>query len=265
MLSEYITWEIPGLKGYGLFHFFFIGLTILFSWLLIRKGKEHDSNKQVKVVFIIGLIFLFLELFKQLYYNDLSFKTPYTWWLFPFQLCSTPMYFCLLIPLFSEEFRKKAYSFLAFYGFVGGLAVYVIPSTVIVDDVLISIQSLTWHGLQIILGCYLIKTQDYGHTIKEMIPGIAWFVVLTLCAMSMNFVFEICKNAFDIDSSFNMFYISPYYESRILVLGDIWRATNWFIALICYFIGVSLGASIIWGGAYLYKKYHVIDLNEEKI
>lgn len=263
MISEYISWNIPGLDGFGLFYIIFLILTIGFTIYLLKISKEHDEKEQVKVVFIIGIVFLLLETFRQLYSNDLSFKTPYTWDLFPFQLCSTPMYFCLLVPILSKKHRNYVYSFLAFYGFLGGLAVYIVPSSVVVEDAIISARSLIWHGLQICLGCYLIKTQNFGYNYKELLPGTIWFLIVTLLAIFMNDVYEACREPFNLTYSFNMFQLSPYYNSDVPLLREIWDATNWYFGVFCYVVGLYLATSIMWGSTYLYNKCVLPRLNKE--
>lgn len=258
MLREIFSYEIPGLKAYGFFHFFFVILTIIFCYIIYKFADKHTEQDVVKVVFCIGLIFLFLEVFKQLFYND--FKggwKEYSWGYFPFQLCSTPLYLCLLTPLFKGRFRHAIYSFLGFVSFIAGITVMVIADTVIIDEVAISVQSLLWHGTQCVLGVYLCKTQNYGQNLHEVIPGLLVFLCLTITAVFMNYAFEVIKNMHNLNDSFNMFYISPYYKSDVLILGEIWDATSWPVALVCYILGVSLGSCFIYSFAHLnYKKYN---------
>ena len=265
MLEEIFSWRIEGLGPYGFLHILFIILTIVSSIILCKISKSHDDKQVVKTVFIIGLIFLVLELYKQLFYNTFSDGLKsYNWSMFPFQLCSTPMYLCLLSIFFKENIRKSIYSFLAFFGFVAGLTVMIFPETVIIDEVTISIQSLLWHGLQCVLGCYLIKTQNYGENISEIKHGIFWFIGLLFAAIVMNYTFEVCKTIYNIDGYFNLFYISPYYECNVVILKDIWNATNYHFALLCYIIGVILGTIVIFYSVNLFKK-HIFVLKQKEV
>lgn len=255
MLEKYLSWEIEGLGAFGFLHLLFVALTILGCFYITKIADGHTEKDVTKVVFIIGIIFLLLETYKQLFHNDIGDGLrEYSWGYFPYQLCSTPMYLCLLTPVFKKEFRKTVYSFLAFYGFIAGLTVMVIADTVIVDEVTISIQSLFWHGMQCVLGCYLIKTQGFGKSYKEVFPGILLFIVLVVIAIILNFTFEQCKIHFGLTDSFNMFYISPYYESHVLILSDVWKATNYHFALLFYLVGVTTGAFFINYMAHLYLK-----------
>ena len=253
MIENYFSWKIEGLGPYGFLHILFIILTIVSSYFICKHTNNHDEKKTTKVVFIIGLVFLFLETYKQLFYNTITSR--YNFSNFPFQLCSTPMYLCLLSPLFKGELKKAIYSFLAYFGFIAGVTVMIFPETVIIDEVTISIQSLFWHGLMCVLGSYLIKTQNYGVSIKEIKPGIYMFIGFVIVAVIMNYSFEVIKNTYHISDYFNMFYISPYYECEVPILNDIWRATNFHIMLLCYITGVCLGACIIFGFAHLILRY----------
>lgn len=107
---------------------------------------------------------------------------------------------------------------MGFYYTLAGIAVMLFPDTIISKKVTITMQSVIWHGAMITLGIYLIVTIQLGQNIKELISGIIIFCILTFIAITMNYVFEQIKTTYKIDASFNLFLISPYYESNILVL-----------------------------------------------
>ena len=262
MLEQYFSWKIEGLGPYGFFHISFVLLTIISCILICKNADNHDEKKTTKVVFIIGLIFFLLELYKQLFFN--TFKNGYNFSHFPFQFCSTPMYLCLLTPLLKGKFKQAVYSFMAFFGLTAGITVMVLAETIIIDEVTISLQSLLWHGLMCVLGCYLIKTQKYGESIQEVKPGVYVFIGLVIIAVMMNYTFELFKNTYQLNDYFNMFYISPYYECNVAVLGDIWRATNFHIALLCYMTGVCLGSCTIFGFSHLILRYKNLSIEHKE-
>ena len=144
---------------------------------------------------------------------------------------------------------------MGFYYTIAGLSVKVVPDSVITSEVTITMQSLLWHGAMITLGVYLIITRNLGCKIKEMIPGIILFCSLTCLAITMNYFFEKIKNYYNLNASFNMFLISPYYNSTVPVLSKIWNATNWYVFVFCYIISVNLGALCIFGIIYYIRKY----------
>ena len=60
-----------------------------------------------RILFCCGLFLSASELYKQLFLYYMINQGRYDWWYFPFQLCSLPMYFCLLLP-FLPACRVKA-------------------------------------------------------------------------------------------------------------------------------------------------------------
>lgn len=252
---SFYAYEIEGLSGYGLFHLLFVILTIIGIAIFSLIAYRYKEKNIKWIVFGFGILFLILEIYKQLWFNLLDEGAePYVWYQFPFQMCSTPMYVCLISILFNEKIRNYLYSYLAFYSFVAGLSVMIYPGNIFVDNVSISAQSLTWHGSMVVLGCYLIVAKNYGKGIKEFIPGIAVFGILVTLALTMNLTFEYFKNIYNIDATFNMFYISPYYECSLPILVTIQESVGWFIFFLCYIVAVTFGSSFIWLASFGIRK-----------
>ena len=254
-LENILSWKTDKLHGYGWFHLIIIVINVCITIVFIRRYKNHNEKQVKMTVFYFGLFFFFLELYKQLFINVFEDRSSYNWSTFPFQFCSTPIYICLLTPVFKEKIREYLYQFMGFYYTIAGLSVMVVPDSVITSEVTITMQSLLWHGAMITLGVYLIITRNLGCKIKEMIPGILLFCSLTCLAIAMNYFFEQMKNQYNLSDSFNMFLISPYYNSTVPVLSKIWDDTNWYVFVCCYIISVNLGALCIFGITYYIKKY----------
>lgn len=262
---SFYSYEIENLGSYGLFHLFFVLMTIIgitIFLLIVKKFKD----KHIKwIVFGFGILFLILEVYKQLWFNVLDEGAePYVWYQFPFQLCSTPMYICLISVFFKEKYRNYLYSYLAFYSMIAGISVMIYPDNVIIDNVSISAQSLIWHGSMVILGSYLIGVKKFGKKINELISSIVIFLILAMIALAMNFTYEYFNSIYNIDATFNMFYISPYYECVLPILTTIQESVGWFIFLLCYIFAVTLGASAVWGVAHLVNKSYQHSILAEK-
>ena len=97
-LIEATAWGMEKPKAYGPFHliFTFVGLAVcvLLAYLLRHTGKR--GNKAV--LLSVGIFLAVTELYKQLFYYYYIGDHTYQWWIFPFQLCSVPMYLCLIAP-----------------------------------------------------------------------------------------------------------------------------------------------------------------------
>lgn len=53
--------------------------------------------------FTCGILMAASEIWKQLTLTFLINHGAYDWWYFPFQLCSIPMYICLILPVISSQ------------------------------------------------------------------------------------------------------------------------------------------------------------------
>ena len=89
-------------KPYGVFHLVWLIATV-FVIILLCFVKKKDSEKQLKCILAIYAIGAFiLEALKQLiwsvdYDNVLNvFVWDFQWYAFPFQLCTMPIYICLI-------------------------------------------------------------------------------------------------------------------------------------------------------------------------
>lgn len=240
-------------KSYGWFHLTFIAITILVLIISLIKIKKIDIKKFDKVLFGLGLFLLITEVYKQLLHNLVIEPESYTWALFPFQLCSVPMYLFLIVPFLKEGKAKNAiYSFMAYYMTMSGLMFYIIPS---VTEVLsLAIHSMIWHMILIVVGIILLVKGNYGKNYKEIIPAVIVFIILVVIATTMNIVVyhTIVKDTTD---SFSMFYISPYYTSGLAVFKDIHEALGWGALMFSYIVGCTGGVSVIFFITKYFKKY----------
>ncbi len=262
-LTNVFSWPSEQMHGYGFFHLTIVLLMILATIILVNKGRKHTDKDICKTVFIFGIFFAFLEIYKQLFYNVFEDVTTYQWAYFPFQLCSTPLYLCLLTPLFKGKLRKYVYNYLAFFGTIAGGAVIVNPDSVLVPEVTRALQTMFWHGGMVVLGIYLLATNHLGTSIKEMLPACCIFLIAFLIATILNISFEAFKVKYQLNATFNMFFISPYYGNQVVILNKIKEATNWFIYATTYVLAVILGALAIWFVKYLYNLIHKNYLNKK--
>lgn len=214
------------------------------GYFFLKKTFNHNELQIKITVLAFGIVFFIMETFKQIYYN--INRDGYDWGIFPFQLCSTPIYFCLISVLFKEKSRDAIYAYLGSYAFLGGFSVMVLPSTVYTSNTIFFALSLIWHSLMIILALYLIIHHKFGDNFKQFFQATILFLVVTCLAMIMNYVFEQIKIQTGLDAYFNMFYISPYYESHVIIMKDIWRLTNWYVFIAIYIIGIPICSFILW-------------------
>ena len=101
-LIEATAWGMEKPPAYGGFHltFTFVGLAvcILLAYLLRNTGERGNRI----VLWSVGGFLALTEIYKQLFYYFYIGDHSYQWWIFPFQLCSVPMYLCLIAPFLKK-------------------------------------------------------------------------------------------------------------------------------------------------------------------
>ena len=102
------AWGMQTPKAYGSFHILFsvIGLVLVVG--LAFHFHKADEKQNRKILLAVGLFLLATEVYKQLFYFFVIGNRTYPWWIFPFQLCSMPMYLCILSALLPDGEVRNA-------------------------------------------------------------------------------------------------------------------------------------------------------------
>jgi hypothetical protein len=195
--------------------------------------NDHD-------LFIFGLIFFIMEAFKQI----ILIKRGYNIWFFPFQLCSIPIYLCLLYGLIHKP--ECALTWLADYGFLGGFAALIVHRGFTNTGILyVTIHGYLWHSLMIVLSIYLVFVRRIDLSWKAFGKSVLLFAVMCVLAEIINVIghpFGDC----------DMFYITPYHMSSQPVFCNIDRLIGRPLGIIVY-----LG-TIIFFSAFIHELYHLM-------
>ena len=197
-------------KPYGGFHLSFLFGIFALCLACLFFGKFLKRKHVNLILFITASTLIFLEVVKQLYssYCPADDTWVYPWSIFPFQFCSTPMYIMMLAALCRKgKVYEACNAFLATYGlFAGVLVVVIAPSSVLVDDLFLSVHTLIYHGLMIVVPVLLYGTGTVKPQFNVLQKAMPIFVILVAMAVIMNSVYAKYGNP---DYNFNMFYISP--------------------------------------------------------
>ena len=238
----------PGMFSW--FHILWLVIMIAGSVIIaLTVGKKHNPKCDWVVIAVFSAILVCCEVFKQLFWFE--FYCYYRFEVFPYQFCSVPIYITILATLIpSEKLREICYRFLAFYGTVGGVAIMVIPTSVLYTYFIpMSIHSMLWHSVLVMMGVYLIVSRGYGKNIKEMFSHCMLFLCLIAIAVIGNIlVYELHLNtpACQPGDNLSMFYISPYYPTQIPLLGAV-QEFSYPLFLLCYVVLFNLLSLLIWG------------------
>ena len=226
--------------AYGVFH-----LSCLFLVFLILFILYKIKPKLNKVIFVYSSIAFLLEFLKQISWsievNGNAFIFDYQWYAFPFQLCTTPIYTCFLILLIKNNKIKNAcYSYLAYFTILGSITTMVYPTSCFVSDVLVNIHTMWLHGGSLIVSIYILMNQiklNYRH---------GFYVFLIMCIIANTLNIFIYHSSLLNGETFNMFYISPYFDCSLPIFDMIYNHTNYFVFLIIYILAIYLGSKIIY-------------------
>lgn len=230
---------------YGIFHIISLLLTIALTIFLCAGFKNCKDKTFRRIIFIGWIVMLLFELYKQIVfsfnYENGFVEWDYQWYSFPFQLCSTPLYLLPLIVFLKDgKVRDAIMSYIATFAFFGGLATMIFPDTVYIEIIGINIQTMVWHGLQVVLGIFIFVYNRKRFNHKYFLLGILVFIAMLIIAMTLNLV---VVNF--ISETFNMFYISPYFECILVILQDVYNSVPYVLFLLTYIIGFVLIAYLM--------------------
>lgn len=253
-LIEFASAEMPEPTAYGWFHLMFIGLCIVASVLMCVFFRNASDRGERTAVFILWLIIFVLEIYKQLIFTfevvDGKVVGDYQWYIFPFQLCSTPLYtlpFVAFLP--NGKLRDAMTGYTIAFSIFGGLCVYVFPGDVFIETIGINIQTMVHHGIQIVAGVYLASKYRHRLNLRYYLEGGVVFIGMVVLAMAMNIGVHHALRAAGNDETFNMFYLSPYHECTLPVLSAIYPLVPYPVFLAIYVVGFILAAAVIFFAA----------------
>ena len=237
---ESISWPMEPPPAYGSFHILFtlIGFAVCgFSAWWLRNVSHKTAGL---ILFLCGLVLSLSEVFKQFFCFYVIADNTYHWGEFPFQLCSIPMYMCLIAPWLKPGKAQRAmYSFMVLYNLLGGAIAFAEPSGLLHGHLFLTIHSCVWHMLLVFVGLFLCMSKR-GGTQKGDYKAATWtFIVLCGVAFVLN-----CIVQFGFKGDMNMFFVGPG-TSPIIVFKQFAEWFGWYINTPIYMFAVSLGAYLL--------------------
>ena len=239
-LMQATAWGMDKPAAYGVFHLGFTFLGLFLSVFLAWKLRNIGEKGKKRCLTICGLFLVITEVYKQLFYFYAIHDHVYPWWIFPFQLCSIPMYLCLIAPrVKSPKIRKALYSFMMTFNLLGGLMAFIEPSGIVHEYWTLTLHAFLWHMLLIFVGLFIGFSNLGGKTMKDYRSAIVTFLVLCCIAFGLNVALWSITGG-----SMNNFYIGPA-NSPLAIFNSISANYGWYISTLLYIPAVSLGALVI--------------------
>ena len=214
--------EVPAVGGWLHLAFWVASIAagvLLCRWL--KDGKKYAP----RVVSLIAVLVVLLEVYKLVHFSlirgDGAFS--FSWYHFPFQFCSTPMYVGLLVVVFPKgPVRDSLYAYLATFAVFAGLCVMLYPAQVFSPYVLINVQTMVCHGTMLTVGIYLYGSGCVKAEFKTVLKALPIFIVAVVIAIALNewaHVKGLTENYY-----FNMFYFSPHGKPYLVLYSNVQKA-----------------------------------------
>lgn len=214
------------------------------------ETAENDPNRKlIRILAGTGWVLVVLELYKQLFLYHVVNGGAYDWWYFPFQLCSVPMYLCILLPLVPRGVQKTFLTFMGGYTFISAAAALIYPADMLRPYAALTLHGFIWHGLLLFISLLIFMTGSIDPSVK----GIAWaaglFAALSLTALMINIAVEpLMQAAYTSDPGIfhswaAMFYLNPYHISPQPLVGTIQKTAGIPAGLLLYSLVTAIAGS----------------------
>ncbi len=229
-----------------------LALTVALSYFL-RNAKPGVIRG---VLFFFWLAMVFTEVVDQFVRSntlvDGVLVFDYRWYSFPLQLCATGLWllpFILLLP--ESRVRDGMMIYMGLYSFFGGLLVCVVPTTVFTTYLVTNIHTMVQHGSQVIVGVLMLVYNRKKLNIANFVRATLVFLSFAVVAMFANDLMNSVLLAYGEQNDFNMFYISPYFNSGMPVVGYVFDRVPWGVFVTLYLVGFTAIAFLIYSVAKL--------------
>lgn len=242
---QWTAWEMEKPASYGAFH---LASTAVLLLLTITAAYRHRnaSDKQNRIVLgVVGGFLLLTEVYKILFH---IFVDPYGWgfWgVFPYQLCSVPMYLCIFCAFCrNKKVNAWLYEFMFAINMFGGIMAFIEPSGINHSYWTLTLHAYIWHMMLIFVGLYLYLNKRVCCNKRDYAKGIAVFAGACALAQMLNVIFA---------GKINCFYISPYVRSPLAVFTDIYAACGWVVNMVLWAIALVIASALVYYIGYLFR------------
>lgn len=197
---------------------------------------------------VLGLLLFLSELWKQWMLTMQVNGGHYDVWYVPFQLCSLPMYLCLIMAVASYEWKKRIQIFLMSFTLLGGLAAYLDTTGMKYPMTALTVHSYCWHIVIIVIGVWsgIEWCQSREERCKDNRKH--WFRAFAKClpiwfaSLGIATVLNIGLHSY---GEINMFYISPLEPSYQKYVHEVAMKIGIHASNLLYLLAMCLGAMML--------------------
>lgn len=232
-ICSYCAWRITPPQPYGIFH---IGLLFLAMPIVIfcaYRSRLLKAKQQTALLFALGVLLIVMEVYKQLFTFYIVNHHHYLWWIFPFQLCSLPMYLCVCLPFLPHQGQWR--TFLMDISLLGGSMALLFPEGMMSSYLILTLHSFLWHLLLLFIGFHL------AFTMKSSSPLLSCFIRFIFCA-GIATIGNLCFHHY---GEINLFYINPYEPFAQPVFASLEPILGRGAVIFLYLCACLLGLAIM--------------------
>lgn len=231
---DYTFKEVP--KAYGTFHIICLIVSLIFCVFCFMLAKKRNTKKDSLVIFIISIILIATEIWKQISRTKLN-GGQYPFYIFPFQLCSIPMYLGFIqFFIKNEKVKETIFVYMTLSGIIGGIAMLTVPIVIFNISIPYTIHSVFWHMVLIGQGIYLIRARKYGkNPLKEVLPCIPIIAIIVTIAVILNAT----------PYGFNLISLSTKFKNDPPLLDAIYQRVSYPFYVVIVFLGLIAGLLLV--------------------
>ncbi len=255
-LLNMTAWRMEAPRLFGAFHIAAAVITaaaavLLASFFAKRVMNAEDPDKRlVKILTVTGAVLAVLEVYKQLFLFYIVNGGTYDWWYFPFQLCSVPMYLCVLLPAMAPRAQRVILTFMGGYTFISAAAALIYPEDILRTYTALTLHGFIWHGILLFISLLILITGRAGTSAKALSNAAVLFAALCAIAVMINIMTEPLMQSLHaadpaiVHSYAAMFYLNPYHISPQPLVGAIQKTAGIPAGLLLYSTAVAAAGSV---------------------
>jgi uncharacterized membrane protein YwaF len=235
---------------FGTFHIAAVLAAVIVAIAGALCAKRLSSSGRVRFLAVCGWVLAVMEIYKQLFLYCVVNGGTYDWWYFPFQLCSVPVYLCILLPFLcrgADGVRSSAagpvFTFLAVYTFTGAAAALIIPEDYLRSYVTLTLHGFIWHGILLMISLTILLSRMADLSRRGFARATVLFLVMCAAAVCINIAVEPLMAASYAEGLIShsyaaMFYLNPYHLSPQPLVDIIQKSAGIPLGLALYVISI---------------------------
>ena len=249
-ILEYTAWRMEVPPMFGAFHIAAVLVAVIIAAAGALCAKRLSVSGRIRFLAVCGWVLVIMEVYKQLFLYCVVNGGTYDWWYFPFQLCSVPVYLCILLPFLcrgADGVRSSAagpvFTFLAVYTFTGAAAALIIPEDYLRSYVTLTLHGFIWHGILLMISLTILLSRMADLSRRGFARATVLFLVMCAAAVCINIAVEPLMAASYAEgliphSYAAMFYLNPYHLSPQPLVDIIQKSAGIPLGLALYVISV---------------------------